>query len=852
MVSISILKGKKKGTERPIEVTHHSYAGGRHEKTKRGTAGVKEVLTTCSCCGTPLRHPEVVKKIKCVKCHCTLELSLRTAQTPVQAAITPTTLTPQDFWDVSSACVLQYTNEPRHGTLDVDSKHGIFVPIEDFIQRLFANVSSLNAFCTNGTKELDFKCIGRFYKRIIELPTSRPLYKLLIESNERLKRPHVRLSPDAEPTSMFSQLYWVLMIFENPLLKNCLLFSANGEHSHFLTPQIRAILYEIMKRCVGYLAMVNSATGKDFVSHLQRLSIVHFGSHVDLINLYVTFHFSRILNKRAKSAACLDSPGLDEFCSNLKLNPENSGNDFETIPQMVSKLWRREDSRGVELPSSFKFHVAEYGNDWHVKTAAKLAFFYFVANQCKKKCPVSRFYNSLLDYLDHKKDFEQWRARQKLRSPSSSPLSTSMFEDILMPHYFGPSRRPETDFTMCQHAYLLSLGTKILVMEYETRKTMEYNAEQAFLKALDKKQVIDVYFRMRVRRDYVSQDSLRCIETHHADLKKSLRVEFVNEPGIDAGGLRKEWFLLLTRELFNPSSGLFIVVEESRFSWFNMAYKDVDFGPENAEKLYYLFGIVLGLAIYNGTILDLCFPMALYKKLCGEPLNERDFLELYPTTGKNLIKMMEYDGDDFEDVFCLNFEITYSNTWATRIHRQELCDGGAKRHVTRENRSEYVRLWMDFHMNRAIKSSFAVFLNGFRRVVESDAFKLFTSEELEQLLCGSHDRDIDVNVLKSVAKYGASITAESRIVRWFWDTFQDFNFEQKCKLLEFVTASDRIPATGISTIPFKISKLGGDSEKLPLVHTCFNEICLYDYNSQPKLRHKLILAMNESEGYAFR
>jgi E3 ubiquitin-protein ligase HECTD2 len=39
------------------------------------------------------------------------------------------------------------------------------------------------------------------------------------------------------------------------------------------------------------------------------------------------------------------------------------------------------------------------------------------------------------------------------------------------------------------------------------------------------------------------------------DFKKKLRIEFIGEMGVDAGGLTKEWFLLLVRELFNPDYG---------------------------------------------------------------------------------------------------------------------------------------------------------------------------------------------------------------------------------------------------------------------------------------------------------
>ena len=34
-------------------------------------------------------------------------------------------------------------------------------------------------------------------------------------------------------------------------------------------------------------------------------------------------------------------------------------------------------------------------------------------------------------------------------------------------------------------------------------------------------------------------------------------MQFVGEPGVDAGGLEREWFMLVCRALFDPSTGLF-------------------------------------------------------------------------------------------------------------------------------------------------------------------------------------------------------------------------------------------------------------------------------------------------------
>jgi hypothetical protein len=40
-------------------------------------------------------------------------------------------------------------------------------------------------------------------------------------------------------------------------------------------------------------------------------------------------------------------------------------------------------------------------------------------------------------------------------------------------------------------------------------------------------------------------------------LHQSLRIKFANEPGVDAGGLVREWFTLMTKEVFDDSTGLF-------------------------------------------------------------------------------------------------------------------------------------------------------------------------------------------------------------------------------------------------------------------------------------------------------
>lgn len=64
---------------------------------------------------------------------------------------------------------------------------------------------------------------------------------------------------------------------------------------------------------------------------------------------------------------------------------------------------------------------------------------------------------------------------------------------------------------------------------------------------------------IKVRRKYIFEDSYRCIMSiKRADLLKTrLWIVFEGEEGLDYGGVAREWFYLLSKEMFNPYYGLF-------------------------------------------------------------------------------------------------------------------------------------------------------------------------------------------------------------------------------------------------------------------------------------------------------
>ena len=131
--------------------------------------------------------------------------------------------------------------------------------------------------------------------------------------------------------------------------------------------------------------------------------------------------------------------------------------------------------------------------------------------------------------------------------------------------------------------------------------------------------------------EYVDGKYVPCWELHTLALGEEFTDD--GEEGDDAGGVRKEFFLLLLKEILRPEYGMFKEFEETNTIWFHPnAWEDIGY--------FFMIGVLCGLAIYNFTIINLPFPLALYKKLLSEDgassnVNTiEDIQDLSPTLAK--------------------------------------------------------------------------------------------------------------------------------------------------------------------------------------------------------------------------
>jgi len=118
-----------------------------------------------------------------------------------------------------------------------------------------------------------------------------------------------------------------------------------------------------------------------------------------------------------------------------------------------------------------------------------------------------------------------------------------------------------------------------------------------------------------------------------------MRVVFKGEPGVDEGGVRKEFFQLLIKQLFNPDYAMFNFNEKTVKYYINGLSHEPNINFE-------LIGILMGLAIYNNIILDVSFPQAIYKLLLFEEPDFDDLREWQPEIASGIEFILTYNDPD--------------------------------------------------------------------------------------------------------------------------------------------------------------------------------------------------------------
>lgn len=354
--------------------------------------------------------------------------------------------------------------------------------------------------------------------------------------------------------------------------------------------------------------------------------------------------------------------------------------------------------------------------------------------------------------------------------------------------------------------------------------------------------------RLRVRRNEIFMDSYHQLRIRSGEeMRAKIQVQFQGEEGIDAGGVAKEWYGALAREIFNPNYALFVQAGGKACTYHPnpMSYVNRDH-----LQFFHFIGRVVGKAIHDGQNLEAWFTRGFYKHMLGKKVIPADLEAFDPEYFSNLKWMLDHD---ISDIIELNFSAESDELGQMKV--VDLKPDGRTLPVTNENKHEYIQLVSEHKMTNSVKQQIEHFLKGLHEIVPPQLLSLFDDKELELLISGLPD--IDIEDLKQNTEYH-NYTPQSDQVQWFWKVLSDFTQEQRAWFLQFATGTSRVPVEGFKGLvgmrgPQKFSlhrAYGGD--RLPSAHTCFNQVDLPEYPSEDVLREKLLQAVSEGhEGFGF-
>ncbi|BGP26526.1 E3 ubiquitin-protein ligase HUWE1 [Rhodotorula toruloides] len=355
---------------------------------------------------------------------------------------------------------------------------------------------------------------------------------------------------------------------------------------------------------------------------------------------------------------------------------------------------------------------------------------------------------------------------------------------------------------------------------------------------------------LNVRRAHVFEDSFHVFNRRSGEEIKfgKLNVKFYDEEGVDAGGVTREWFGVLARQMFNPGYALFQPQAADSLTYQPNTSSAIN---ENHLEYFRFVGRIIGKAIFDQRILEAHFSRSVYKHMLGKAVDHRDLESIDPEYYKSLVWMLE---NDIEGIIDLTFSVERDEFGVMEV--VDLIPNGRNIPVTNENKHDYVRRIADQRLSIEIKDQMDALLKGLYDVVSKDLLQIFSERELELLISGLPTLDVDdMRAHTDLVGFSPS----DPVVAWFWRAVRSFSQEERAKLLQFVSGSSRVPLEGFAALQgmngvtrFNIHKAGNNAS-LPTAHTCFNQLDLpVGYESYEHFRRQLSLAIHEgATGFAF-
>ncbi|KAL9534696.1 putative E3 ubiquitin-protein ligase [Sphaerulina musiva] len=431
-------------------------------------------------------------------------------------------------------------------------------------------------------------------------------------------------------------------------------------------------------------------------------------------------------------------------------------------------------------------------------------------------------------------------------------------------------------------------GSAIKSGEYRHRHNLDRNSDTDQLPPQLQHQE-EHYMLLYVSRSNLLKDTFDQLwQRRKSELRRPLRVRMGADEldiGHDLGGVQVEFFNIVCKHIFSEEAQMFTTDPQTGLSYFTA-------GSLQPLYMFELFGLLLALAIYNGITLPVRLPGVLYHVLCDVELPQPLAMieDAWPTLARSLRSLLSEFVEDLEYAFpleanglrlsCLHVENRHALLTGGR---SELCIHTASpsssacgampditdmEHawpgwkltmstsaaeppaVTPEHVEDYINAYSQWLCFDSVLPQLEAFIHGFRSsaLIDSQTLSLLGPSHLQAYVEGMDM--LNIHDLKAAVRYDGYVPTQKYILA-FWRVVASWPPEKQKLLLKFVTATERIPISGASSLTFIIKRAYPETlQALPTSSTCFGTLMLPRYPSTEIMAEKLSLALKfGAEGF---
>ena len=352
------------------------------------------------------------------------------------------------------------------------------------------------------------------------------------------------------------------------------------------------------------------------------------------------------------------------------------------------------------------------------------------------------------------------------------------------------------------------------------------------------------------------------------NLHRNIQIYFIEEVAHDAGGVEREWYSTIFKEIFSEKYKFFYEIKakgQGKGTFFisneiNEKYLD-------KKDMYFSFiGVLFAKALLDKILIPYKLNPIILKYFIFSNDNNKinnvnnifnlDDIKYYDIEIYNsLNNILTTNLDNNEDIFFI---------WNINGKEIELIDNGKNILIKNNNKQLFINKVIELICYKSIEIELNSLRKGFVNLIPINYIKIFNIEELTFVLSGQSV--ININDWKLNTVYKGDFKEKSQVIQFFWEVLSELNNEQLLLFYKFCTGSMGIPIDGFSAISGPRNKImkftiesikdkydkdnnNNKSNKLITAQTCFNSIVLPEYKTKEEMKKAIYIILENDTNY---